>query len=352
MRILHVTDCFPPRLGGIETQVETLIQQQKSRGHEIQVLTLTTGSELAGVTRLPAQIEKGALIRFGSRRGVKNTVREFAPDLIHAHVGSGAWLGWAAVRVAQQKNIPIVLTVHSIWGNLARLLYRNRLTKNTHLQVVAVSRQALRSLRLHERAHIIANGLDIDYPAAEFPKRKDITFITASRLVQRKRLLELVDIFARLHSKFPNVYIHLKIAGEGPMRSRILRKIQKHGVTNVELLGRLSRSDLHKEYAQSHAYIQLSKLEAFGLAAAEAQAHRLGVIGLKESGIADFVEHQIDGFLGSGDYEIEQFLESVIQEPEILLNFSNNVDVRNKPYRWDVVLSQYEELYKRCVGEV
>lgn len=352
MRILHVTDCFPPRLGGIETQVETLIQQQMNHWYEIQVLTLTSGIETPGVKRLPAHIEKGALIRFGSRRGVKNAVLEFAPDLIHAHVGSGAWLGWAAVNVAQRENIPVVLTVHSIWGSLARLLYRNRLTKNTHLQVVAVSRQALRSLRLDENAQIIANGLDIDFPATQIPKRKVITFITASRLVQRKRLLELVDIFTRLQSKFPNANIQLKIAGEGRMRPRILRKIQKSGVANVELLGRLSRNDLHKEFAQSHAYIQLSKLEAFGLAAAEAQAHQLGVIGLKESGIADFVEHQVDGFLGKSDDEIEQFLESVIQEPEILRNFSNNVDVRNKPYRWDSVLKQYEELYKRCVGEV
>ncbi|MFZ9308803.1 MAG: glycosyltransferase family 4 protein [Candidatus Nanopelagicales bacterium] len=352
MRILHVTDCFPPRLGGIETQVETLIQQQMNRGHEIQVLTLTSGFEMPGVKRLSAHIERGALIRFGSRRGVKNAVLEFAPDLIHAHVGSGAWLGWAAVNVAQRENIPVVLTVHSIWGGLARLLYQNRLTKNTHLQVVAVSRQALRSLRLHESAHIIANGLDIDYPMAQIPKRKEITFITASRLVQRKRLLKLVEIFARIQSKYPSANIHLKIAGEGPMRSRIERKIQKRGVTNVELLGRLSRTDLHKEYAQSHAYIQLSKLEAFGLAAAEAQVHQLGVIGLKESGIADFVEHQIDGFLGSGDDEIEQFLEKVIHDPAILFNFSNNVDMRNKPYRWDLVLERYEDLYKQCVGEV
>lgn len=352
MRILHITDCFPPRLGGIETQVETLIQQQMNRGHEIQVLTLTTGSEMSGVKRLPAHIEKGALIRFGSTRSVENAVLEFAPDLIHAHVGSGAWLGWAAVKFAQRENIPVVLTVHSIWGSIARLLYRNRLTQNSHLLVVAVSRQTLRSLRLQKNAHIIANGLEIDYPMAQVPKRKDLTFITASRLVRRKRLLELVDIFARLQSKFPSASINLKIAGDGPMRSRILRKLRKLGVTNVELLGRLSRSDLHKEYAQSHAYIQLSRLEAFGLAAAEAQVHRLGVIGLKESGIADFVEHQIDGFLGSEDGEIEQFLETVIQKPEILFNFSNNVDVRNKPYRWDLVLDSYEDLYKRCIGEM
>lgn len=352
MRILHVTDCFPPRLGGIETQVETLIQQQKNRGYEVHVLTLTSGAEMPGVRRLRAHIEKTALIRLGSTRDVEKAFKEFKPDLIHAHVGSGAWLGWAGVKFALQKKLPLVLTVHSIWGRFARLIYGHRLTRNSRLEVVSVSQQAHRSVGLGNNAHIIANGLEIEAQVVQVPKEKGLTFITASRLVRRKRLLELVNIFARLQSKFPNAGIRLKIAGDGPMRSTIMRRIRKNHVTNVELLGRLTRSDLHKEYTKSDAYIQLSKLEAFGLAAAEAQVHQLGVIGLRQSGIADFVEHEFDGFLGSGDSEIEQFLESVIQEPEILINFSNNVDVQKKPYRWDLVLDGYENLYKRCIGDM
>lgn len=352
MRILHVSDCFPPRLGGIETQVAHLIEQQKNRGHEIQVLTLTPGPQVTAVRRLQPHIEKIALIRFGCTADVEKMYDEFQPELIHAHVGSGAWLGWAAVKFAQRKKIPLVLSVHSIWGSVARFFYTGRLRRSTRTQIIPVSRQAQLSIGNPDDSKVIANGLEMNNHLDHIPKRPELTFITASRLVPRKRLIELIEIFANLQSKFPASRVHLRIAGDGPMMSKLVKKIQKSNLTNVHLLGRLTRHDLHNEYAQSHAYIQLSKLEAFGLAAAEAQVHKLGVIGLKASGISDFVQHQVDGYLGQDDKDIETFLETVIAEPEILTGFSNNVEVQKKPYQWNSVLEAYESVYQQCVGEV
>ncbi|HEY5553464.1 MAG TPA: glycosyltransferase, partial [Cellulomonas sp.] len=44
MRIVHVSDCFPPRTGGIESQVSDLAAQQALAGHEVHVLTATLGA--------------------------------------------------------------------------------------------------------------------------------------------------------------------------------------------------------------------------------------------------------------------------------------------------------------------
>ena len=41
MRILHVTDGYGPRLGGIEVFVEGLARHQSLAGHEVSVLTAT-----------------------------------------------------------------------------------------------------------------------------------------------------------------------------------------------------------------------------------------------------------------------------------------------------------------------
>ncbi|WP_197043207.1 glycosyltransferase [Saccharothrix sp. NRRL B-16314] len=41
MSIIHVTDCFLPRLGGIEVQVAGLAQAQASSGEEVHVVTAT-----------------------------------------------------------------------------------------------------------------------------------------------------------------------------------------------------------------------------------------------------------------------------------------------------------------------
>ena len=51
-----LTDCYPPRLGGIESQVRDLSRQLVLAGHEVEVFTATTGpnGERGGVTPPPA----------------------------------------------------------------------------------------------------------------------------------------------------------------------------------------------------------------------------------------------------------------------------------------------------------
>ena len=46
MRIVHISDCYPPRLGGIETQVRALAVRQAEQGHDVHVITATPGETL------------------------------------------------------------------------------------------------------------------------------------------------------------------------------------------------------------------------------------------------------------------------------------------------------------------
>ena len=41
MRIVHISDCYLPRLGGIEVQVNGLALAQHAAGHEVHVITAT-----------------------------------------------------------------------------------------------------------------------------------------------------------------------------------------------------------------------------------------------------------------------------------------------------------------------
>ena len=55
MRILHVTDHYPPVLGGIETHVATLAARQAARGDEVIVLTSTPPRPTAGTASTRAR---------------------------------------------------------------------------------------------------------------------------------------------------------------------------------------------------------------------------------------------------------------------------------------------------------
>lgn len=350
MRILHVSDCYPPRLGGIETQIAGLVHEQKKHGHEINVLTLTPGPSEESVQRLRPHVSNSVLIRFGSTRSIRAAYEDFKPAVIHAHVGSGAWLGWAAVRYAKAQGVPLVLSIHSTWGKLANLFYRKRLTRTPTFRYVCVSQQSKESVKSHKPAEVIANGLDVTEWYSDTSPSENLTFITASRLVTRKRLDELIKIFIRLRRKYPDQAVELRIAGDGPLKKAIIRQLERGGVTSITLLGRLTKTELRGEYARANAYIQLSRFEAFGLAAAEAQASGLPVIGLRVSGISDFVDHQVDGFLGESDEEVASFVERTILEPQILQHLGENINVIRKPYHWNRVLEGYEEIYTLVTG--
>ena len=66
MRITHVTDCYLPLLGGIETQVSRLAAQQAAAGHDVEVITTTPASP--GEHGLSSEVHDGvALHRVAAR---------------------------------------------------------------------------------------------------------------------------------------------------------------------------------------------------------------------------------------------------------------------------------------------
>jgi hypothetical protein len=45
VRIAHVSDCYAPRTGGIETQVAALATRQSLAGEDVRVITATPGHD-------------------------------------------------------------------------------------------------------------------------------------------------------------------------------------------------------------------------------------------------------------------------------------------------------------------
>ena len=69
MRIVHVTDCYLPRLGGIETQVADLVRHQIAAGHDVHVVTRTTDavSPTEQVHRTPSRLGPRDVAGFSAR---------------------------------------------------------------------------------------------------------------------------------------------------------------------------------------------------------------------------------------------------------------------------------------------
>src|SRR4051812_27255877 len=127
LRIVHVTDCYLPRVGGIELQVAELAAAQAVAGHDPYVVTVTAGQSGPRVHRLLAPMTLRALryeIPLGTGHNLAGLLALLRPDVVHVHAGVVAPLAWAGARCAARQGSPLVASVHSTWGPGARLLYR------------------------------------------------------------------------------------------------------------------------------------------------------------------------------------------------------------------------------------
>lgn len=131
----------------------------------------------------------------------------------------------------------------------------------------------------------------------QMKEKKEDYYITASRLVQNKRIDLIVDAFTQMPDK------KIIIIGEGPERKKIEAKASK----NIEFLGIQTASQL-KDYLQNAKAFVFAAIEDFGIAPVEAMASGTPVVAYGEGGVLETV---IPGV--TGHFFKEQTAHSLIQ---------------------------------------
>ncbi|MEO7261614.1 MAG: glycosyltransferase family 4 protein, partial [Jatrophihabitantaceae bacterium] len=121
MRIAHVSDCYLPRMGGIERQVQGLAAVQLAAGHEVEVIT----SVPAAATPTPAGLtvirpsgpgsHPGSIRYLASLRG-RQAVLRGDYDLVHVHASTFSPLAYLAAGAASRSGMATVATLHSLWS--------------------------------------------------------------------------------------------------------------------------------------------------------------------------------------------------------------------------------------------
>ena len=114
VRILHVSDHYPPVVGGIEAHVAGLARRQAHAGDSVTVLTSTPRTAEGDTC---ADTGPVAVLRVRSLlEGLRIDVEDF--DLVHAHVSVVAPFTAPLVGVFARRGVPTVVTVHSLWSGM------------------------------------------------------------------------------------------------------------------------------------------------------------------------------------------------------------------------------------------
>lgn len=174
------------------------------------------------------------------------------------------------------KNIPIIRWVHSENDVKDILRKPGRYCKYTKL--VSIS-QGMMNLLLHsnklpeDKLHLVYNPINLEeIEKKSEQKLEDIEkpyFLTVSRLVQGKGLLELIDIYSKL--KREGIKEKLYILGEGELRLHLEEKIKQLSLENeCILLG--SKENPFPYLKHAKLFLFTSESEGFGMVILESMA--------------------------------------------------------------------------------
>jgi glycosyltransferase involved in cell wall biosynthesis len=210
--------------------------------------------------------------------------------------------------------------------------------------------------------NVLSNGIDVDRWASPGQQGRalgeggdpgdDVHVVSAMRLASRKRPLPLLRILARVRALVPpDTGIRLEIFGEGPDRRRLERFIAAHDMGGwARLPGRITREELQARYAASDIFVAPAPLESFGIAALEARTVGLPVVGRAGSGVQEFVQDGLNGYLAADDEAMADALARLITEDGLRASMRAH-NVGTPPEQsWGRILDGAEAEYRRAIA--
>ncbi|HEY6287607.1 MAG TPA: glycosyltransferase [Ktedonobacteraceae bacterium] len=385
MRIMIVTDQYPPMVGGVPTVTQGLAVDFANRGDQVWVVAPSYGQR--DVHRLEQKVH---VYRFSSFEWptyedlripflpilpFRRLLKKIDPDIIHIH--SPIVLGNIAQIVAGSLRKPVIVTNHYLPINISRSLSSDPLFGKTFMTVsysylvhfcnrceyvTAPTMTALNLLYEHglrAPAQAISNGVDLKkFSPGDRDKRLRQHFnlpqdrpliLSVNRLSQEKRIDVLVDAVAKMTRD-----AHIAIASTGPAEASLRARVEELNLTDrVSFLGFIHDKDLAPLYRLADVFVIPSEAELQSLATMEAMACGLPVVAADAYALPELVHHEINGFLfqrGNCE-EMAHYLDALVMDKELRRQMrSKSLEIIAKHDRAQI-LDQWEALYRRLSNE-
>ena len=267
-----------------------------SRHHDVEVVSLFP-AEVPAPESLRLRAGDGSLRRFIRlvRRALSGT--EF--DVVHCHSPHAAFLYLVAVATMRRRQRPrSLLTLHCAYSNLKfrnRVLLLSVMAGLDHVNFCSRSARAsyprwLTRLAV-EPGWAIQNGVDlarIDRERApQSAPRSTVSdalrLACIGRLVPSKNVATVLRAFARAARPGD----HLLVAGEGPLKNRLLALARELGIDHqVSMPGVIPRRELFERLESIDCVVSASRREGLPIAVLEALACSVPVL------LSDIPAHQ------------------------------------------------------------
>ena len=378
LRVLQLTQRFPPAIGGVEEHVYHLAAGLQHHGVEVRVATTDLRRDTP-FERLsaPPEAPPFPVVRYRAHKladaphglGIVSPAMLRGaladhPDVLHAHA-YGYFPTWAGGIAGSLDGAALVITPHSGPGGHTaskRLFDRvaPSLTLRRAARVIALTRFEARYLESlgvpRDRIAVIPNGVDVEAFRAVPPDRRardGVTALFVGRLYPRQKGLEpLVEAFASVPS---SVGLRLRLVGEDWGGADLVRDRASAGgvAERVTIVGPLPRADLLQEYARADLLVLPSRFEPFGIVLLEAMAAGLPVVASRTGGIPEVVAEGGTGLLVEpGDpAALAEALTRLAEDGTLRARMGARGRERAAGYAWDAIVPRVLAVYRAALEE-
>ena len=315
MRLLEITNDFPPTLGGIENYIHSIVARWDPA--EVVVLTRATNGCEAVDRTLDAEVRRERVATLLPTPGFQSRVADLLADtpfdLVH-FASATLPLSLLGPRIRRATGIPYAVTVHGgefmIGARLFRPLMQRALGEAAvALPVSTYTQEAvLRYLRAPPPTEVVSPGVD---PARFAPQPKDgparnPVILCVCRLVARKGPSTLIAALPPILARHPGTI--LRIVGDGSDRRRLQHAARRAGVSSsVHFVGPVPWGSLPGYYAAADVFALPTRerfrgleTEGFPLVYLEAASAGLPVIAGATGGVGEAVADGETGIIVDG----------------------------------------------------
>lgn len=343
MKICMMTNTYLPHVGGVARSVSTFAEEYLRLGHDVLVVAPTfDGDPLpekseAFVERVAAlQNFNGSdfSVRLPLAAALSDRLDAFKADIIHAH--HPFLLGDSALRVAMNKNVPIVFTHHTRYEDYTHYMpFESEALKEvaktlpTHFAnlcdgVIAPSESIARLLRrrgVKSPISVVPTGIDVEGFASangvhfrekfKIPKSA-IVIGHVGRLAAEKNMPFLFEGVAAAMKQAPETWF--LVVGDGPEKAMLTEVLTRDNLQDrLVMAGKQTGRALQSAYRAMDFFAFASTSETQGMVVAEAMAAHLPVVALNAPGVREVVTDGENGFLLPPKASSEEFAAALVR---------------------------------------
>lgn len=369
--------CYPV-VGGSGIIATELGQELSTRGHQVHFISYALPFRLDryrpnlyfhGVETTAYPLFKYPPYTLTLASKMAEVHRHIGLDILHVHYAiphaTCAYLA-RQMLAADGNHLPkIITTLHgtdiTLVGSDPSYYDITRFSINTSDGITAVSKQLADEtadvFKIDRDIRVVHNFIDDtrfvpsigECRRSEFAKDDELLLAHVSNFRPVKRTLDVIEIFEIVSQKLP---AKLLLIGEGPDTVLARRMIKKRDLSDrVLFLGNQTRVEAVLPCAD--LFLLPSQEESFGLAALEALACGVPVIGTEGTGLIEVIDHDKDGYLfpvGDTQAMADAAIGLLSDKRKLGAFKSAAADLSRKKFGQKKIVSEYEDYYKEVLN--